>query len=199
MLKNNVLNDILMAISNDKEWLLGGLLLMGVLFLFVYLGRQRSSSNPLTELMEAISVDSLSNIVLFDDMNEEIHIEHLLLTARGLVILDVKTSSGTVFGTNQMNEWTILTGHERVSINNPQEALYNRLMALRLLVRDVPIYGHVLFIHGVDFSKSRADDVILPEELRKLYKKPGKLELERVMEAFNPYWQTICSSARSLL
>jgi hypothetical protein len=69
MLKNNILNDILMAISNDKEWLLGGLLLMGVLFLFVYLGRQRSSSNPLTELMEAISVDSLSNIVLFDDMN----------------------------------------------------------------------------------------------------------------------------------
>ena len=146
--------------------------------------------------MEAISIESLNNIVIFDGMDGEIHIEHLLLTAQGLVILDVKTSKGSVFGGNQMNEWTILTGHERVSIRNPQEALYSRLTALRLIARDIPVLGHVLFINGADFSKGCPDNVILPEELLKLYKKPEKGELDRIIEAFSPYWRAVCSSAR---
>lgn len=196
MLENSVLKDIIIVFSTDQEWLIGGLFLLGIIVVFIFFIRRRSVSNPLTGLIKEISIESLSDIVLLDDMDGEIHIEHLLLTIRGLVILDVKTSAGTVFGGNQMDEWTILTGQERISIQNPQEALYNRITALRLLVRDIPILGHVLFIQGADFSRGRPDDVILPEELLNRYKKPNRQELERVMEAFSPYWQTICSSAR---
>ncbi|MDG2315989.1 MAG: nuclease-related domain-containing protein [Gammaproteobacteria bacterium] len=196
MLENSILWDILNVIITDKEWLIGGLFLLGIFVVLIFIKRKRSVSNPLTNLINKISIESLSNIVLFDDMDGEIHIEYLLLTIRGIVILDVKTSTGTVFGGNQMDEWAILTGQERISIQNPQEALYNRTAALRLLVRDIPILGHILFIQGADFSRDRPDNVILPEELLNLYKKPDRLELERVMEAFSPYWQTICSSAR---
>ncbi len=196
MIENSILKDILNVILTDKAWLIGGLFLLGIFVMFIFIKRKRSVSNPLTNLIKKISIESLSNIVLFDDMDGEIHIEYLLLTIRGLVILDVKTSTGTVFGGNQMDEWTILTGQERISIQNPQEALYNRTAALRLLVRDIPVLGHILFIQGADFSRDRPDNVILPEELLNLYKKPDRLELERVMEAFSPYWQTICSSAR---
>ena len=196
MIENSILRDILNVIITDKEWLIGGLLLLGIFVVLIFIKRKRSISNPLTNLINKISIESLSNIVLFDDMDGEIHIEYLLLTIRGLVVLDVKTSTGTVFGGNQMDEWAILTGQERISIQNPQEALYNRTAALRLLVRDIPILGHILFIQGADFSRDRPDNVILPEELLNLYKKPDRLELERVMEAFSPYWQTICSSAR---
>ena len=196
MLENSTLKDIFIVFSTDQEWLIGGLFLLGIIVVFIFFIRRRSVSNPLTDLIKEISIESLSDIVLLDDMDGEIHIEHLLLTIRGLVILDVKTSAGTVFGGNQMDEWTILTGQERISIQNPQEALYNRITALRLLVRDIPILGHVLFIQGADFSRGRPDDVILPEELLNRYKKPNRQELERVMEAFSPYWQVICSSAR---
>ena len=199
MLENKVLQDIIIVIYNNKEWLLGVLLFLGLLFLFICLVRMKNSTDPIMELIEATSVESLNNIVLLDDMDGEIHIEYLLLTARGLVILDIKTSGGTVFGGNQMNEWTILTGHERVSIQNPQEALHNRLMALRLLVRDIPVLGHVLFIQGADFSQGRPDDVILPEEFIKLYEKPAKAELERITEAFSPCWRAVCCSARPAL
>ena len=196
MLENSTLKDILIVFSADQEWLIGGLFLLGIIVVFIFFIRRRSVSNPLTDLIKEISIESLSDIVLLDDMDGEIHIEHLLLTIRGLVILDVKTSAGTVFGGNQMDEWTILTGQERISIQNPQEALYNRITALRLLVRDIPILGHILFIQGADFSRGRPGDVILPEELLNRYKKPNRQELERVMEAFSPYWQVICSSAR---
>ena len=196
MLENSILNYILNVFSTNKEWLIGGLFLLGIFVVFIFIKRKQSDSNPLTNLIEEISIERLSNIVLFDDMDGEIHIEHLLLTIRGLVILDVKTSTGKVFGGNQMDEWAILTGQERISIQNPQTALYNRMAALRLLVRDIPILGHVLFIQGADFSRDRPENVILPQELLNLYKKPDRLELERVTEAFSHYWQTICSSVR---
>ena len=196
MLENSILNYILNVFLTNKEWLIGGLFLLGIFVVFIFIKRKQSDTNPLTNLIEEISIERLSNIVLFDDMDGEIHIENLLLTIRGLVILDVKTSTGKVFGGNQMDEWAILTGQERISIQNPQTALYNRMAALRLLVRDIPILGHVLFIQGADFSRDRPENVILPQELLNLYKKPDRLELERVTEAFSPYWQTICSSVR---
>ena len=196
MLENNILFDIINVIYTDKEWLIGGLFLLVIFVVLIFIKRKRSVSDPLTNLINKISIESLSNIILFDDMDGEIHIEYLLLTIRGLVILDVKTSTGTVFGGNHLDEWAILTGQKRISIQNPQGPLYNRMAALRLLVRDIPILGHVLFIQGADFSSGRPDTVILPEELLNLYKKPDRLELERVMEAFSPYWQTICSSVR---
>ena len=196
MLENSILRDIINVIFTDKVWLIGGLFLLGIFVVLIFIKRKRSVSDPLTNLINKISIESLSNIILFDDMDGEIHIEYLLLTIRGLVILDVKASTGAVFGGNQLDEWAILTGQKRISIQNPQGPLYNRMAALRLLVRDIPILGHVLFIQGADFSSDRPDTVILPEELLNLYKKPDRLELERVMEAFSPYWQTICSSVR---
>ena len=196
MLENSILKDIVNVVFIDKAWLIGGLFLLGIFVVLIFIKRKRSVSDPLTNLINKISIESLSNIILFDDMDGEIHIEYLLLTIRGLVILDVKASTGAVFGGNQLDEWAILTGQKRISIQNPQEALYNRTAALRLLVRDIPVLGHILFIQGADFSRDRPDNVILPEELLNLYKKPDRLELERVMEAFSPYWQTICSSVR---
>ena len=196
MIENNILKDILNVILTDKAWLIGGLFLLGIFVVLIFIKRKRSVSDPLTNLINKISIESLSNIILFDDMDGEIHIEYLLLTIRGLVILDVKASTGAVFGGNQLDEWAILTGQKRISIQNPQGPLYNRMAALRLLVRDIPVLGHILFIQGADFSRDRPDNVILPEELLNLYKKPDRLELERVMEAFSPYWQTICSSVR---
>ena len=112
MLENSILNYILNIFSTYKEWLIGGLFLLGIFVVISFIKRKQSDSNPLTNLIEEISIERLSNIVLFDDMDGEIHIEHLLLTIRGLVILDVKTSAGSVFGGNQMDEWAILTGQD---------------------------------------------------------------------------------------
>ena len=157
----------------------------------IWLVRRRRSKGGLKELVEAVGVDRVSDILVSDGMGGEIHIEHLLLTGKGLVVLDVKTIAGTVFASDRMDEWTVMTSNDRISIQNPQGALYDRIAALRLLVRDVPVTGHVLFVEGADFSKGRPKDVILPDELLDRYKKPEKAELERIMDAFRPHWETV--------
>jgi len=153
--------------------------------------RRRRAEGGLGGLVEAVGVDRVSDILVADGMGGEIHIEHLLLTGQGLVILDVKTIKGTVFASDRMEEWTVMTAKDRVVIQNPQPALYDRIAALRLLVRDVPVSGHILFEAEADFSKGRPRDVILPDELLARYRKPDKAELERIMDAFFPHWELV--------
>ena len=181
--------------SDYRAWLLGALLLLAVLVL-MRRTRRRRSRGGLDELREAVGVDSISDVLVSDDMGGEIHIEHLLLTARGLVVLDVKTVAGTVFGSDRTDEWTVMTADERIVIRNPRGALHERIAALRLLVRDVPVCGHVLFVNGADFAKGRPSDVILPDELLVRYHKPAKAELDRIVEAFSPHWDRVHAACR---
>jgi len=178
-----------------RVWLLSGLLL-GVLLVSIWAIRRRRSKIGLEELLEAIGMDRVSDVLVSDGMGGEISIEHLVLTAKGLVILDVKTITGTVFASDQIDEWTVLTSTDRISIQNPQRTLHDRITALRLLVRNVPVSGHVLFAEGADFSKGRPKDVILPDELLVRYRKPVKIDLESIMGAFLPHWETVCAACK---
>ncbi|HSG64526.1 MAG TPA: nuclease-related domain-containing protein, partial [Gammaproteobacteria bacterium] len=123
-----------------------------------------------------------------------IHIEHLIFTAKGLVILDVKTIDGIVFASDSMTEWTSIAKQRRFAFRNPQPALLDRVAALRLIAKDVPVSGYVVFMAEADFSKGRPTYVIKPEELRARYAKPGQAELERVIAAFSPQWERVVAA-----
>ena len=178
-----------------RVWLLSGLLL-GLLLVLIWAVRRRRSKIGLEELLEDIGMDRVSDVLVSDGMGGEISIEHLVLTGKGLVILDVKTITGSVFASDQIDEWTVMTPTGRISIQNPQRALHDRISALRLLVRNVPVFGHVLFVEGADFSKGRPKDIILADELLGRYRKPEKTDLESIMSAFLPHWETVCAACK---
>lgn len=188
------MDDLSQILIEYRAWLLGALLLL-LVPLLIWLWRRRSKGG-LDALVEAVGVDRVSDVLVSDGMGGEIHIEHLLLTGQGLVVLDVKSIAGTVFASDRMDEWTVMTSKDRISIQNPQGALYDRMAALRLLVRDVPVSGHILFVEGADFSKGRPKDVILPDELLVRYKKPERADLERIMDAFAPHWEAVRQACR---
>jgi len=178
-----------------RVWLLSGLLL-GLLLVLIWAVRRRRSKIGLEELLEDIGMDRVSDVLVSDGMGGEISIEHLVLTGKGLVILDVKTITGSVFASDQIDEWTVMTPTGRISIQNPQRALHDRISALRLLVRNVPVFGHVLFVEGADFSKGRPKDIILADELLGRYRKPEKADLESIMGAFLPHWEAVCAACK---
>ena len=90
-----------------------------------------------------------------DGMGGQIQIEHLLLTANGLVVVDVKAFEGTIFASDRMEEWTVIGRDGRFTFpESAQSTLYDRVAALRQLVRDVPVVGLVLFAPGADFRRA---------------------------------------------
>jgi hypothetical protein len=123
-----------------------------------------------------------------------IQIEHLLLTGQGLVVIDAKLFAGTIFASERMAEWTVIGKKGRFTFPNPLGTLYDRVAALRQLVRDVPVAGHVLFGGGADFSKGRPRDVLSAAELMEIYRRPEQADLERLLVAFAPQWELVKST-----
>jgi LPXTG-motif cell wall-anchored protein len=190
----------------SQQWIWLGVAGAGVLLAVaaVWFVKWRKRGPLLAQALHAVAIARLHDVLVPDGMGGQIHIEHLLLTANGLLVIDVKAFSGSIFASDRMQEWTVIGQRGRFTFPNPQTTLYDRVAALRQLVRDVPVNGHVLFCAEADFSKGRPRDVVLPAELMERYRKPERAELERLAEAFAPQWDEVKAAtepiaAKSLL
>ena len=134
-----------------------------ILILIVVISRRRSRT-PEARL-RAGSRDLLSDILIPDGEDGEIHLTWVALCARGIVVIDMKNADGNVFGSDTMQEWAVLTGKSRRGFPNPQDALYDRLAAVRRLVPDVPVHGYIAFTGNAEFTKGVPSHVVLFDEL----------------------------------
>ena len=157
--------------------------------------RRRENDGGVARALRSIAVDRLEDVVMPDGMGGEIHIEHLLLTGRGIVVINVKRFEGAVFASDRMDEWTVIRDGKRSSIVNPQRSLYDRVAAVKRLVRDVEVSGFILFPEGADFSKGQPKDIVLPSTLIAAYPQPEPADRERVTVAFQPHWERIRAAA----
>ncbi len=166
---------------------------VAVLLLAVLLVRSiaRRRRPDVVAVLRAAALETAHDILLPNGMGGQIHIEYLLLTAQGLVVVDTKQFVGTIFGGDRMDEWTVIGPQRRFTFPNPQTTLYDRIAAVRRLARDIPVHGHVLFSAGADFSGGRPREVILAEEFAALYAKPDKSEVEALKDALRPQWEAV--------
>jgi hypothetical protein len=178
------------VMSQYGSWIVGGavavVLVLGAWWLW---GRKRGPE--IAVALEAVAIERLQNVLLPDGMGGHIQIEHLLLTGQGLVIVDAKSFGGTIFASERMAEWTVIGKKGRFTFPNPLGTLYDRVAALRQLVRDVPVAGYVLFGGSADFSKGRPRDVLSTAELLDRHRRPEQADLERLLVAFAPHWDRV--------
>ncbi len=159
----------------------------------IWLWRRRRQGT-LASVLKSITIASRTDISLPDINQGQIHVEHLILTAKGLLVLDVKKVSGVVFGSDAMEEWTTIDNAQRFTFRNPQLALFDRVAALKLVARDIPVAGYVVFPATADFSKGRPSHVIQPDELAERFSKPARADLERIIDAFSPQWERVVAA-----
>jgi hypothetical protein len=169
----------------------GSIALVVLVALVVWLLLRRKKGPEIKQALEAVAIARLQNVLVPDGMGGHIQVEHLLLTGQGLVVIDAKSFAGTIFASERMEEWTVIGKQGRFTFPNPLGTLYDRVAALRQLVRDVPVAGHVLFAGGADFSKGRPRDVLSATELVERYRRPEKEDIERLLVAFAPHWDRV--------
>ena len=58
------------------------------------------------------AADYLRNVLVPDGNGGDYHLDFVLLTSRGVVIIDMRDIIGIVFGGDQMTAWTLMNGAE---------------------------------------------------------------------------------------
>ena len=116
-------------------------------------------------LGEPLAVD-LVNTLVPDGMGGGFHVDYLLLTLRGVVVIDLRDVRGNIFGGDQMAEWTVMDGPRRFTFTNPQSALYDRIAAVKAVAGDVPVEGRIVFTRRGKFPKGLPKWTLMVDALR---------------------------------
>lgn len=172
-----------------------GLAAVAVLLLgwLIYLRRRRG--DRLQKVLNDIAHDRLEGLIIPNGDDGEIQIDHLLLTSQGLLIVDIKRVAGKVFGSDKMQEWTVISDERRYTFPNPQAALYDRVAAVGHIVRQVPVAGRLVFLDDAEFTKGVPDLVSDIDTLHKDFGDSDKDAAKFKVEAFKPHWDLVRKAA----
>ncbi len=144
------------SIRIEPEWIgigAAALLLAGGGVLGARAYQRRARRKALLARLDRIAFDAAHQALVPDGMGGFIHIDHLLLTPRGILVLDTRRVAGLIFGGDQMSDWTVMGRKRRYTFDNPQPALYDRIAAVKAIVGDVPVQGRLLFSNVGKFTK----------------------------------------------
>jgi len=179
--------------AEQAKWLvpLGFALLTVVWILY----RRRKSGSQLKKVLNEISHDRIDDLLIPNGDEGEIQIDHLLLTSQGLLIVDIKEAVGIVFGSDKMKEWAVISNKRRYTLPNPQDALYDRIAAVRHIVRQVPVAGRILFLDGAEFTKGVPSLVSNLDELLEEFGETDKAAAKVKVDAFRPHWDLVRKEA----
>jgi hypothetical protein len=183
--------------TDQSNWIVAAVT-VAVLLLAWLIYRRGVRGNRLQRVLDEISYDRVDGVLIPNGDEGEIQIDHLLLTARGLLIVDIKDVSGTVFGSDKMENWTVISNEHRFTFPNPQPALFDRIAAVRQIVRQVPVEGRLVFLDSAEFTKGVPEFVSDIDELHSEFNEPDQAAGKFKVEAFKPHWDLIRKAALSM-
>ena len=172
--------------------------LIGVLLLLILVGivvYRRRAGRSAERRLRSVATEFLSGFIIPDGDDGEIHVEYALLTHRGIIIVDVKDVDGNVFGSDSMQDWTVISDQRRFTFGNPQYALYDRLAAVKRLVPVIPVTGYVAFMSRGHFNRGRPSDVILLDTLIDELQQEKKSNDDDLFSTWLPQWDLLRETA----
>jgi len=181
----------LLSADSLGPYLLSLLLVVMLLTLLAVYQRRHRKARRLKKVLGAIAFDRIDGLIIPSADVGEIQIDHLLLTSEGLLIVDIKDVRGSVFGSDKMQDWTVISHNHRYTVTNPQHALYDRVAAVRQIVRQVPVSGRVLFLDGAEFTKGVPGLVCTLDSLLKEFAEKDRPVAKVKIKAFKPHWDII--------
>jgi hypothetical protein len=140
----------------EPQWIgigAAALLLATLGFFALRAYQRRARRKSLLARLERVAAAAAHQVLVPDGMGGFIHIDHILLTPRGILVLDTRRVAGLIFGGDQMSDWTVMGRGHRYTFDNPQPALYDRIAAVKAIVGEVPVEGRLLFSNVGKFTK----------------------------------------------
>ena len=159
--------------------------------------RRRARRRALLGRLEGLAYSTVHQVQVPDGMGGYFHVDHLLLTPRGVLILDTRRVPGLIFGGDQMSEWTVMGRGRRYTFENPQPALYDRIAAVKALVGEVPVEGLLVFSNVGKFAKGRPKAVIMLDALEVEFPAVDRsAENAAAADGYREAWDTMTAQLR---
>ena len=129
-------------------------------------------------------------------MGGSYHVDFLLLTLRGVVVIDLRDVKGNIFGGDQMAEWTVMDGARRFTFTNPQSALYDRIAAVKAVAGEVPVEGRIVFTRRGRFPKGLPKWTLMLDALRAEFPAADFESPADTMARFRDGWQSLRNAVK---
>jgi hypothetical protein len=142
------------------------------------------------------SADFLRNVLVPDGNGGDYHLDFVLLTSRGVIVIDMRDIMGNVFGGDQMTDWTLMDGARRSTFVNPQSGLYDRIASVKAIAKDVPVEGRIVFTKRAKFPKGLPRYTVMLESVAAEFPRLGAAELEIAVSRYRPGWALIKEAAK---
>jgi len=154
-----------------------------------YFARRRDARR--VAKVTAGSADFLRDVLVPDGNGGDFHLDFVLLTSRGVVVIDMRDIDGLVFGGDQMTDWTLMNGAQRSTFVNPQSGLYDRIASVKAVAGDTPVEGRIVFTKRAKFPKGQPRFTVSLDSVASEFPKLGAAELEIAVSRYRPGWERI--------
>lgn len=169
-----------------------------VLLLILHLlRRQSTATSRVKKALSRISAEMLSGIVIPKADDGQIQLDMVLLTAAGILVIEYKDVEGVVFGSDRMQDWTVMNGDRRYTFANPQMALFDRVAAVRQIASDIPVNGRILFGEAAKFTKGIPTNVAGVKELLDEFPKVDGKRPPPEIQSYYSQWERLREEAVS--
>jgi hypothetical protein len=144
------------------------------------------------------AAEYLRNVLVPDGNGGDYHLDFVLLTSRGVVVIDMRDIIGNVFGGDQMTAWTLMNGPSRTTFVNPQAGLYDRIASVKAVIQDqqTPVEGRIVFTKRAKFPKGLPRFTVMLESVAAEFPKLGAAELDIAVSKYRPGWTRLKETAK---
>ena len=153
--------------------------------------RARRAHKALVAAVTGAGSEHLVDVLVPDGMGGNFHVDFLLLTSLGILVVDLRDVRGNIFGGDQMTEWTVMDGALRKTFTNPQSGLYDRIAAVKAVAGEVPVEGRIVFTRNGKFPKGLPKWTLMIDSLRSEFPPIERMALSSTVERFDEAWKLL--------
>jgi hypothetical protein len=172
-------------------WLLLSVVLIALLIWLWRWDRRRRQRIARMLAVTSCGFDHVRDVLVPDGQGGSLHVDFLLLTVRGVVVIDLRDVVGNIFGGDQMNAWTVMNRAQRYTFLNPQTALYDRIAAVRALAQDLPVEGRIVFTARGRFPKGLPRHTLSLESLSAEFPVSDRDAVSELLARWTPLWESL--------
>ena len=145
----------------------------------------------------------LKDVILLLD-NDSCQIDHLIISKKGIFVVETKNYSGTIYGTDQQNEWvqSFNFGKQTYKFYSPYKQNQGHIKFLkRIINEDIMFYNIIIFFNN-SIDNIKSNSVYTKKTFKEFYKSTNDIySLAKVQEIYQEIvkHQNLISSKEHIL